>query len=108
MENAFKIRASFDSQKLLEDLLRKHKLDVGCTGGITFRNKRYSVDIYASEKEVNKLKKEIVDKGLSKRITLDLTDITDYLSYRLKEVGTGDRYKKARGIPRGLGTKVKE
>jgi hypothetical protein len=108
METAFKIRASFDSQKLLEDLLRKHKLDVGCTGGITVRNNRYSIDIYASKKEVNKLRKEIIDKGLSKRISLDLTDITDYLSDRLKEVGTGDRYKRAKGIPRGLGTKVKE
>jgi hypothetical protein len=66
METAFKIRASFDSQKLLEDLLRKHKLDVGCTGGITVRNNRYSIDIYASKKEVNKLRKEIIDKDYQK------------------------------------------
>jgi|GEM_PF-956212 len=111
MEKTFKVRAHSDNLELLQNFLREHKLDIGCTGGITVKEKRYSVDIYASEKEKNQLQKEILEKGLSKKIILEISDITDYLSDRLKEVGTGDRYKETKEgkvIPRGLGTKVNQ
>jgi len=111
MEKVFKIKAHSDNLELLQNLVRELDLDIGCTGGITVEKERFSVDIYASEKEATILEKKIVEKGLSKKIILDITDITDYLSDRLKEVGTGDRYKEdkeAKVIPRGLGTKVKQ
>ena len=106
MEKAFKIRAESDNLELLQNLLREHNLDVGCTGGITLKKKHFSIDIYASENEVTKLKKEILEKRLSKKLTLDITDITDSLSRRIR-VSTRDIYKESKVIPRGLGTKVK-
>jgi hypothetical protein len=108
MERAFKIRASSNKLNLIENLLREHKLDVGCTGGITSKNNRFSIDIFASEKVVTKLKKEIIKKRLSKELVLNVTDITRHYSNLLKEVGKGDRYKEPKTIPRGLGTKVKQ
>jgi len=108
MERAFKIRASSNKLNLIENLLREHKLDVGCTGGITSKKNRFSIDIFASEKEVTKLKNEIIKKRLSKELVLNVTDITRHYSNLLKEIGKGDRYKEAKTIPRGLGTKVKK
>ena len=72
------------------------------------KNNLFSIDIFASEKEVTKLKKEILEKELSKELVLKVTDITRHYSDLLKEVGKGDRYREANTIPRGLGTKVKQ
>ena len=35
MEKTFKVRAHSDNLELLQNFLREHKLDIGCTGGIT-------------------------------------------------------------------------
>jgi hypothetical protein len=107
MEKAFKIRASSNNLKLIQNLLREHNLDVGCTGGITSKNNHFSIEIFASEKEVTELKKEIIEKGLSKDMVLNVTDITRHYSDLLKQLGRGDRFKEAKTIPKGLGTKVK-
>jgi hypothetical protein len=108
MEKAFRIRASSNNLRLIQNLLREHKLDVGCTGGITSKNNRFSVDIFASEKELTTLKKEILEKELSEELVLNVTDITRHYSNLLKELGKGDRYREANTIPSGLGTKVKQ
>lgn len=108
MKKIFKIIVKSNNQQSLEDLIRQNRLDVGCTGGITIKEEHFSIEVYASEKEITQLKKDIREKGLSEIISLDITEITDYLSDRLREVGTGDRYKDAKAIPRGLGTKVKQ
>lgn len=108
LEKVFKIRAHSDSLELLQDMIRDEKLDIGCTGGISFKDKDFSVDIYASEKEVTKLQKKILRKEISKKMSLEITDITDHVSNRLKEVGKGDRYKEGKVVPHGLGKKVKQ
>jgi hypothetical protein len=67
LEKVFKIRAHSDSLEFLQDIIREQKLDIGCTGGITFKNKDFSVDIYASEKEVTKLQKKFLEKKYQKK-----------------------------------------
>ena len=52
------------------------------------------------------LKKKFLKKDYQKNVTLDITDITDSLSRRIR-VSTRDIYKESKVIPRGLGTKVK-
>lgn len=108
MDNVFKIIASSENSDLLQDIISEQNLDIGCTGGITLKDKRFSIDIYASEEEVTKLKEKILEKELSKKVFLEITDITDQLSDRLKEVGTGNRYEMGKEVPHGLGKKVKQ
>ena len=45
---------------------------------------------------------------MSEKMSLEITDITDNLSDRLKEVGKGDRFKEGRVVPHGLGKKVEQ
>ena len=108
MEKAFKIIANSDNRDSLYNFIRQHDLDIGCTGGIRVKNHGFSVEIYAVEKEAIYLQKEIDEKELSKEIILDITDITDNLTDRHKEIGSRDRYKDGKEVPRGLGKKVKE
>jgi hypothetical protein len=108
LDKVFKIIARSQNSDLLQDILRKPNLDIGCTGGITLKDKHFSIDIYASEKEVTKLKEKILAKELSEKITLEITEITDQLSDRLKEVGKGNRYELGKEAPHGLGKKVKQ
>jgi hypothetical protein len=108
MDKVFKITASSDNADLLHNLIREQNLDIGCTGGITSKDNKFSIDIYASEKEVTKLQEKVLAEGLTKKISLETTDITDHLSDRLKEVGTGNKYEGAKEVPHGLGKKVKQ
>jgi len=108
MDKVFKITARSEDANLLHDLIREQNLDIGCTGGITMKDKHFSIDVYASEEEVTKLKEKILAKELSQKISLEITDITNQLSDRLKEVGTGNRYESAKEVPHGLGKKVKQ
>jgi hypothetical protein len=108
MAKVFKITARSDNADLLHTLIREHDLDIGCTGGITSKDNKFSIDIYASEEEVTKLQEKVLAEGLSKKISLETTDITDQLSDRLKEVGTGNKYEGAKEVPHGLGKKVKQ
>ena len=108
MDKVFKITARSDNADLLHTLIREQDLDIGCTGGITSKDNKFSIDIYASEKEVTKLQEKVLAEGLTKKISLEITDITDFLSDRLKEVGKGDRYKEGKEVPHGLGKKVKQ
>jgi hypothetical protein len=108
LDKVFKIRAHSESLELLQDMIREQKLDIGCTGGFKFKDNDFSVDIYASENEVTNLQKKILEKEISKKMSLEITDITDHLSDRLKEVGKGDRYREGKITPHGLGKKVKQ
>lgn len=108
MDKVFKITARSDNAESLHELIRGENLDIGCTGGITLKDKKFSIDIYASEKELTKLKEKILAKELSNKIFLDITDITEHLSDRLKEVGTGNKYEVGEEVPHGLGKKVKQ
>ena len=108
MDKVFKIIAHSENSDLLEDIISEQNLDIGCTGGITLKDKRFSIDIYASEEEITKLQEKVLEEGLTKKISLETTDITDQLSDRLKEVGTGNKYEGAKEVPHGLGKKVKQ
>jgi hypothetical protein len=108
MDKVFKITARSDNADLLHKLIREQNLDIGCTGGITSKDDKFTVDIYGSEKEVAKLQDKVLAEGLTKRISLETTDITAQLSDRLKEVGTGNKYEGAKEVPHGLGKKVKD
>lgn len=108
MDKVFKITARSDNADLLHNLIREQDLDIGCTGGITSKDNKFSIDIYASEEEVTKLQEKVLAEGLTKKISLETTDITDQLSDRLKEVGTGNKYEGAKEVPHGLGKKVKQ
>ena len=108
MDKVFKITARSDSAESLHELIREQNLDIGCTGGITFKDNKYSVDIYASAQEVNKLQEKVLAKELTKKVSLETTDITEHLSDRLKEVGTGNKFGIGKEVPHGLGKKVKQ
>ena len=108
MDKVFKITARSEDANLLHNLIREQNLDIGCTGGITMKDKHFSIEIYASEKDVVKLKEKILANELSERISLEITDITNELSDRLKEVGSGNRYEGGKEVPHGLGKKVKQ
>jgi hypothetical protein len=108
MDKVFKITARSDNADLLHKLIREHNLDIGCTGGMTSKDNKFSIDIYASEKEVSKLQEKVLAEGLTKKISLETTDITAQLSDRIKEVGTGNKYEGAKEVSHGLGKKVKQ
>ena len=108
MDKVFKITARSENVDLLHDLIREQNLDIGCTGGITFKDDNFYIETYASEKEVTKLQEKVLAEGLTKKISLETTDITDHLSDRLKEVGKGNKYEGANQVPHGLGKKVKQ
>ena len=108
MDKVFKITARSEDANLLHDLIREQNLDIGCTGGITMKDKHFSIDVYASEEEITKLQEKVLAEGLTKKISLETTDITDQLSDRLKEVGTGNKYEVGKEVPHGLGKKVKQ
>jgi hypothetical protein len=108
MEKIFRIRIDSDDFDTLTNFLKENPLDLGCTGGIT-KNKDglFSVEAYGSEKETVILRENIAKKKFDK-IRTELEDITQYLSDRQKEVGSGDRYKDKKELLRGYGTKVKQ
>ena len=62
MDKIFKIRIHSDDFELLTNFLHETQLDIGCTGGITKKDGRFSVEAYGSEKETMKLKENVLDK----------------------------------------------
>lgn len=108
MDKIFRIRIDSDDFEQLTNFLNENQLDIGCTGGIRKIDGRFSVEAYGSEKETMTLRENVLRKMISDKISLDLIDITQYLSDRQKEVGKGDRYKDTKAILRGYGTKVKQ
>jgi hypothetical protein len=108
LDKVFKITARSDNADLLHKLIREQNLDIGCTGGITSKDNKLSIDINASENEVTKLQEKVLAEGLTKKISLEIKDITDQLSDSLKEVGTGNKYEGSKEVPHGLGKKVKQ
>lgn len=108
MDKFFRIRIDSDDFETLTNFLQENPLDIGCTGGITeTKDGHFSIEAYGSENETKKLRESVLKKK-SDKITIDLVDITQYLSDRQKEVGKGDRYKDNKELLRGHGTKVKQ
>jgi hypothetical protein len=108
LEKVFKIRVHSDSLELVKNTVRDENLDVGCTGGIISKDNEFSIDAYASEQKVSELRKKVFEKEISTKISLDISDITEQVSDRLKEVGKGDRFEQSKAVPHGLGKMVKE
>jgi len=107
MDKFFRIRIDSDNIENLTNFIKENPLDIGCTGGITeYKDGHFSIEAYGNENETKKLQEDALKK--SDKITIDLVDITQYLSDRQKEVGTGDRYKDKKESLQGYGTKVKQ
>jgi len=107
MDKFFRIRIDSDNIENLTNFIKENPLDIGCTGGITeYKDGHFSIEAYGNENETKKLQEEALKK--SDKISIYLVDITQYLSDRQKEVGTGDRYKDKKESLQGYGTKVKQ